>query len=669
MNIFRKKKFIPIKTYEKKAKNKNHYKNNSIKRTNSQILYEHINNNEIIDNMDINNSIQTKSLKNSTSEDPLYLEQKNYDIESSKNFKNISRSKDNTSSIKGNISSNNFYNNNDELLNYKNSSDNSVKKLNLNKIPSISKTNKHYIYLNKSSSNQSVNKNNNVSISKNSEQSSQSNISESNSNFNDLNIFKHEALNKKGLIYNYNQMNNYIKNNNKQRNKKNAKEYKSQSYSKYFDLIKKAKINKSNMNNIDDNETSSTNEFTKLKSKYLELKNVHDLTLSKLKKEKKKNQKQKEEIEFIINNIKSGEKKENNIEEMNEAIKKLKEENDMFRQELVLSQALINSLQSELKNKNINNSNHDNTIEEITENGKNDNFKLNQFNKKKSNDINNLIKEINELNYSLNKKNEIIDSVLIENKKLRKQLKYNNNIYPDNNNNFNNNIYDLLYDDAMDLINKYSQYRNSNMDDYSNLILTEQFFNELEKLKKEIENIKKQNNTEIMIEYYISLIRLISNEFDKLLLYNNNFWKEKYLKKFKNTDDNNNINKNIELHFNKQKHDLMDLCLLSSAFLNGLPKDLILDGINLIKNLENLYKEKNRIKDSGQTEKDNINDLIMRQEKQLDNIKKKLSYNQFNQSNYNHYLSNSNSTNNIKNILGLTYMTNYYNNINNNDNY
>ena len=666
MNIFRKKKFIPIKTYEKKAKNKNHYKNNSIKRTNSQILYEHRNNNEIIDKMDINNSIQTKSLKNSTSEDPLYLEQKNYDIETSKNFKNISRSKDNTSSIKGNISSNNFYNNNDELLNYKNSSDNSVKKLNLNKMPSLSKTNKHYIYLNKSSSNQSVNKNNNVSISKNSEQSSQSNISESNSNFNDLNLLKHEAHSKKGLIYNYNQMNNYIKSNNKQRNKNNAKEYKSQSYSKYFDLIKKVKNNKSNMNNINNNETASTNEFSKLKSKYLELKNVHDLTLSKLKKEKKKNQKQKEEIEFMINNIKTGEKKENYLEEMNEVIKKLKEENDMFRQELVLSQALINSLQSELKNKNINN--NGNTIEEITESGKNDDLKLNLFNKNKSNDTDDLIKEINELNYSLNKKNEIIDSVLIENKKLRKQLKYNNEIYQDKTYNFNNKLDELIYDDAMDLINKYNQYRNSNMDDYSNLILTEQFFNELEKLKKEIESIKNQNNTELMVEYYISLIRLISNEFDKLLLYNNNFWKEKYLKKFKNTDDNNNINKNIELHFNKQKHDLMDLCLLSSAFVKGLPKDLILEGINLIKNLENLYKEKNRIKDSNETEKDNINDLIMRQEKQLDNIKKKLSYNQFNQGNYNHYLSNSNSTSNIKNILGLTYMTKYYNNINNNDN-
>ena len=606
--------------------------------------------------MDIDNSIQTKSLKNSTSEDPLYLEQKNYDIESSKNYKNISRSKDNTSSIKGNISSNNF-NNNDELLNYRNSSDNSVKKLNLNKIQSISKTNKPYIYLNKNSSNQSFNKNSNVSIS--------SNISENNSNFNDLNFLKHEAHNKKEIIYNYNQMNNYIKNNNKQRNKKNQKEYKSQSYSKYFDLIQKGKTDKSNFNNIN-NETASTNEFTKLKSKYLELKNVHDLTLSKLKKEKKKNQKQKEEIEFMINNIKSGGKKENNLEEMNEVIKKLKEENDMFRQELVLSQALINSLQSELKNKNINN--NGNTIEEITESGKNDDLQLNRFNKNKSNDINDLIKEINELNYSLNKKNEIIDSVLIENKKLRKQLKYNNNVYPDEINNCNKKLDGLIYDDAMDLINKYSQYRNSNMDDYSNLILTEQFFNELEKIKKEIESIKNQNNTELMIEYYISLIRLISNEFDKLLLYNNNYWKEKYLKKFKNTEDNNNINKNMELNFNKEKHDLMDLCLLSSSFMKGLPKDLLLEGINLIKNLENLYKEKNRIKDSNETEKDNINDLIARQEKQLDNIKKKLSYNQFNQRNYNHYLNNSNSTGNIKNILGLTYMTNYYNNINNDDN-
>ena len=39
-----------------------------------------------------------------------------------------------------------------------------------------------------------------------------------------------------------------------------------------------------------------------------------------------------------------------------EEINKLKEENATFRQELVLSQALINSLQTELKN-NLNNEN------------------------------------------------------------------------------------------------------------------------------------------------------------------------------------------------------------------------------------------------------------------------------------------------------------------------
>ena len=664
MNIFRKK-FIPINTYEKKAKNKNHQKNKSlIKKTNSQILFEHRNNNEIIDNMDIDDTIQTKSINYSTSEDPLYLEQKNYDIESSKNMKNVSRSKDNTSSMGENINIKEKYNNNDELMNYKIYCDKSVKKLNSNNIHFNPKKTNSFNYLNKSSSNQSGNKDTNTFNSKINEQSSKSNISENISNINDLNILKQEAHNKKGLIYNYNQMNNYIKNNNKQRNKKFAKKYKSQSFSKYFDMIKKGKNTKSknpDINNINNNDTSSTNEFTKLKSKYLELKNVHDLTVSKLKKEKKKNQKQKEEIEFMINSIKMGEKKENTFEEMKEIINKLKEENSMFRQELVLSQALINSLQSELKNnyknRNIINNSNDNALEDNSESDKNGDCKLNKFNKKNYNDINDLIKEINDLNFSLNKKNEIINSVLIENKKLRNKLKYNNNdIYSNN-----NKLSDLIYNDANDLIKKYSQYRNSNMDDFNNLILTEKFFNELEKLKKEIDGIKNKENIEQMIEYYISLIRLISNEFDKLLLYNNNFWKEKYLNKYKNNDDNN-INKSLEFNFDKEKHNLMDLCLLSSSYIKGLPKDLLLEGINLIKNLENLYREKNRIKDSNETEKDNINDLIVRQENQLDNIKRKLSFNQYNQNNYNIHLSNSNSARNIKNILGLTYMTNYYNN-------
>ena len=629
MNIFRKK-FIPIKTLEKKIKNKNHHKNNSlIKRTNSQILFGHKNENELNEDINMNNTIQTRSLKYTISEDPLYLEQKNYDIESSNNLK------------------------------------------------IIQKTNKSNSYLSKSSSNKSGSKISDLSSTKNKEQNSNLNISESFFNKKDLNSLNNE-LHKKGLIYNYNQMNNYIKNNLNKRNKKNNnnnKAFISQSYTKYLDLINKGRNNNSNNNpinldikniNNNDDETISTNDLTKLKSKYLELKNAHDMTLSKLKKERKKNQRQKEEIELMINSIKSGENKKNDLNEMHEEINKLKEENATFRQELVLSQALINSLQSEIKNNN--NINNNSNFEDISIRNNLYGNGNNKFNKKNYKDINDLFKEINNLNSALNKKNEIIDSVLIENKKLRQQLKYKNGKSPDKNNNKNNNkLTDLIYNESIDLINKYNQYRNSNMDDFNNLILTEKFFEDLEKIKKELENNKDKNNLEKMIENYFSLIKLISNEFDKLLLYNNNYWKEKYLNKYKNNENNNkSLNNSMELNFDKEKHNLMDLCLLSSSYLKGLSKDLILEGINLIKNLENLYKEKNKVKDSNDIENKNIKELIISQEKQLDNIKRKLSYNQYNQINFNnyHYLSNSNSASNIKNILGLTYMTNYYSNNN-----
>lgn len=162
-----------------------------------------------------------------------------------------------------------------------------------------------------------------------------------------------------------------------------------------------------------------------------------------------------------------------------------------------------------------------------------------------------------------------------------------------------------------------------------------------------------------MIDNFISLINLISNEFDKLLLYNNNFWKEKYLNKYKTIDNNDIKDKKIQIYFDKVKNNLMDLCLLSSSYLKDSTKDLFLEGINLIKNLDNLYKEKNMTKYQN-----NLNELIMNEEKKLDNIKKKLAYNQYDvNNNYHHlYHYNSNSVNDVKNVLGLTYMTNYYSN-------
>ena len=112
-------------------------------------------------------------------------------------------------------------------------------------------------------------------------------------------------------------------------------------------------------------------------------------------------------------------------------------------------------------------------------------------------------------------------------------------------------------------------------------------------MKEEIDKIRQNNNNkERIIENYISLIKLISNEFDKILLYNNNFWKEKYLNKNIYIDNKDINNKNLEINFNKVKHNLMDLCILSSSYLKGSNKDFLLEGINLIRNLENLYKEK-----------------------------------------------------------------------------
>ena len=111
----------------------------------------------------------------------------------------------------------------------------------------------------------------------------------------------------------------------------------------------------------------------------------------------------------------------------------------------------------------------------------------------------------------------------------------------------------------------------------------------------------------------------------------------------------------------------MDLCILSSSYLKGSTKDFLLEGINLIRNLENLYKEKKMKKGINNISTDNnLDDLIMREEKQLDDVKRKLENNKYENLNnkyHLHYLGNSNN-NNIRNISGLTYMTNYYNNIN-----
>ena len=648
-NIFQKK--IPkIKTYALKYKNKNPSNITLLRRTNSQIIYEHNNLNEDI------STNRTKSYRRQSSENALCEEQINIDLEAIKNKKGTPYTKKNTSISNSNIQNESSSENIlvpkkiEELLKYKNLCEKTIKQLNLSKKNNLSKQfKKSESTSDKNSSKISKNINTNRSKETN------SNISDNICNYDDINSSNQQR--KQNISLNYDNIHNNIS--------KEINKNKFPMYSKFLKLNKMGK--KPNSNN-----TVSTNDFSRMKTKYINLKNELNLTLSQLKFEKSRNKSQQEEIENLRNNIKLNSFNENkNDEEKNEIINILKEENETFRKELVLSQALINSLKSEIQCYNINKkfkkikSNRNNH-----RNKNNDNININYIDDGMDynlNDNNKLAKKVEELNNALNKKNEILDSILIENNRLRKELNKNKNpikykfIEKEKNENFLDfkTIIDLIYQDCLSLINKYEEYQINNNNEFNNLVLSEQFFNELKNIKNKIYLDKEVNEANIkknILKNYIDLTKLIINEFDKLLLYDNKWKEKKYLNKYKNNDNfdnNNDINyKNINSNFYKEKNNLMDLCLLCSSYLQGEPKELMLEGINIIQSLENLYKENNIINDKGNVIR--VKDLIMKLEEQLEDVKRKLSHN-----NNDYFFDYSNI--NINTNRGLTYMTNYNN--------
>ena len=689
-NAFQKK-YIPSTTHARRIRNNNANSNSYLKRTNSQIISNH---NNI---MDETNSIKTKFLKRTSSDDALYDEQIKYDIDS----KNLIAMKNNTPSNEENDSvqednSNSVPKKIEELLKFKNLCENAIREL--ENFKSNSK-------LNKTLSDKNNIKNDKSSNSNKSKESNSA-ISDNICNFKDTDN-NLNTNNKKNISINFD----FFKN----KNGRKSNKFKDPKLSKYFKILRRDNL-------LNNSHTVSTNDFTKLKTKYIELKNEHDLTLSKLEKEKNKNQQQKEEIELLRNSIKYNSLNNNNFksndDEANNIILSLREQNETFRKELVLSQAMINSLKSELENKNdknqLKNNNRkrkskNNLYDDYIKNVNNDEHEQNigTYNNNKFVNYNNnedgintpknimkydqLINKIEELNYSLNKKNEILNSILIENNKLRNELKSNklnssqktmkrtnsvNNKRNKNNKNLiskqANSLYefvdkikymfDLLYQDSLCLLNKYDQYKYSNINKYNNLILTEQFFNQLQNLKDKIfqyKDIKKFEVNNNYIQYYMELTKLITNEFDKLLLYINSIANEKYFSEYENEIEDININnyyKNINLNFEKEKNNLIDLCLLSTKYIEGNPKELILEGLNLIKSLGNLYEERTRLNDN-----ENLNNnkmLIIRQEEQLEGIKNKLAI----ENNINKFYYDYNRQDNSNKNFGLTYTTNYYTN-------
>ena len=432
-------------------------------------------------------------------------------------------------------------------------------------------------------------------------------------------------------INNYNNKNYNNKNYNNNKNKKNAKKL---NLSFNQNHISSKKINKGNnsskynranseldINNLSDSETDkydklylkyikiindfknlsnnsvSTNEYTRLKTQFNELKNKNNNLIKQIQNSKK-----------TLNN------------EENEIIKNLKEQVKTFREELVLSQALVNSLRSELEQYNKNNPNYNLHFNDIETSDKRNYMPNNNYMN------NNLLKEENEnLKNSLKNNNILLSKVLEENNRLRGNnfvnqtpnininkdkdediLNLKNNLiqyenkfvyFNDYINNIKNKI-DMIYSDINNAINKLESPEKNKLLSEDSKIKLRDIKNDFQKIK----NIDRFNldssNDEECLKIYMNLIKLLLDE----------------LEKNKPIIINNDYQNNT---FDKTNKNLIDLLEIFKNIINeNVIRQLISDALNIINNLDNLYKIK-----KNNSLNDNINDKILQQEKELEYIK------------------------------------------------
>ena len=371
-------------------------------------------------------------------------------------------------------------------------------------------------------------------------------------------------------------------------------------YSKYIQIINDFK-------NLSNNSVS-TNEYTRLKTQFNELKNTNNNLLKQIQNEKNKS--------ININN-------DNNLQ-----IKSLQEQVSTFREELILSQAMVNSLRAELEQYNKSNSkksdafNKDNILNynDIMDND--NNIILNNNNKDLS------LKEENEnLKMSLKNNNILLSKLLEENNKLReKHFFYQNpNTYYIKENENILKLKDNLkqYENKIDYFNDYINNIKGQIGNIFNELksilyqldntterrknLSENFFQKLEDLKTEIEKVKNidrfnldSTDDEKCLKLVLSTIKLLLTELDKNKINANNF------------KENNT--------FDKTKKYLKEILEIIKEIINeNGTKQLISDAMNILNNLDNLYKIKNNNLNGC-----NINEKIYEQEKELDYIKKLL---------------------------------------------
>ena len=416
---------------------------------------------------------------------------------------------------------------------------------------------------------------------------------------------------------NYQKNNNNINDLNRPKNNNNSQDKYNDLYSKYLQLNNDFKYLNNNNNSL--------NEINQLKNKYIKLQEEYKILKNKIEEKNNIIENQRNELNKIKNSENSNCKIQYIVggEEEKEVIKNLKQQVEMFRKDLVLSQAMVNSLKSEIVqlNKRNNNLKKNNSIDKFTFTF-NDNKSINKSitpasQNGKTINYNDIIynnESAQNLINSINNKNELLTKVLSENNKLRNKLKKFDSFLPefmDMNKNkeieeelndkqiikkyeekfkyFNGYIKNLkfliknIFNDIPSIINKYTS-------EIGNKNLSDKFVFDLYNLRKEYNYIKDidtynldTTDDEKCLNIYQKIMKSLSEELEIII-------------KSKNSENNTNQ----KYIYDTQKLNIKDLNSNKSSVIEGDLNKILLkkERPSLLNNDllgNNKYKSKSKI--------------------------------------------------------------------------
>ena len=345
----------------------------------------------------------------------------------------------------------------------------------------------------------------------------------------------------------------------------------------------------------------------------------------------------KSENESIINLLKSEKEKikyeYNNCEKnLSDKSNEWKEQAEKLRKDLVLSQAMVNNLKSEIEilnrnkpNRSLFNIRNINIEDELNIN-KNENLDLfneNNYLKKSLSEKNKLISNLLEENYKLNhilnsiginsndiskinqnisQKTEKNISIIKEMKNIISQYENKFEFFNDYINNIKKEI-NTLYQDLNQIIND-NKFMKTNNNNQKLSILSNDFYQSMNHIKNEIKDINidfynlDYTNDVKCIDNYKILFKIFIDELNKLILINKNF-------DFINEKENKSIN------------ELLSLC--KNLISNNNFQESLNDILKINNNINQLYKQKIL---NDRNKNMDIDTLISNQVKEIENKKK-----------------------------------------------